>query len=154
MSYELYFVRFDIIFKRAFHPIFNRNLFILVFTCVRSEMKIGLDAKSLSDRINDYLSSAWNFRSIEYHHALYLDFETLAGLWPWAIPSLKIEILGFFHHHHEIYDPLSIIMSYIENLGLWPDWGVGHRRRWPWVQYKKHFWCWDLSKELSHVQFW
>jgi hypothetical protein len=31
---------------------------------------------------NDYLSSAWNFRSIEYHHALYLNFGTLAGLWP------------------------------------------------------------------------
>jgi hypothetical protein len=46
---------------------------------------------------NDYLSSARNFRSIEYHHALYLNFGTLAGLWPWAIgPSLKIEVLGFF----------------------------------------------------------
>jgi hypothetical protein len=22
---------------------------------------------------------------------------------------------------------------YIDNLGLWPDWGVGHRRRWPWI---------------------
>jgi hypothetical protein len=31
---------------------------------------------------NDYLSSAWNFRSIEYHHALFLNFGTLAGLWP------------------------------------------------------------------------
>jgi hypothetical protein len=55
---------------------------------------------------NDNLSSAWNFRSIEYHHALYLNFGTLAGLWPWVIWSkLKIEILGFFHHHHEISDP-------------------------------------------------
>jgi hypothetical protein len=35
-----------------------------------------------------------------------LNFGTLAGLWPWAIgPSLKIEILRFFHHHHEISDP-------------------------------------------------
>jgi hypothetical protein len=59
-----------------------------------------------------------------------------------------------FHHHHVISDPKSIIMPYIENLELWPDWGVGHRRRWPWVQCKKHFWCWDLSKEPSHVQFW
>jgi hypothetical protein len=57
-----------------------------------------------------------------------------------------------FHHHHD--DPKSIIMPYIENLGLWPDWGVGHRRRWPWDQYKKHSWCWDLSKEPSYVQFW
>jgi hypothetical protein len=104
---------------------------------------------------NDNLSSACNFRSIEYHHALYLYFGTLAELWPWAIgPSLKIEILGFFHHHHEISDAKSIIMPYIENLGLGPDWGVGHRRRWPWVQYKKHSQCWDLSKESSHVQFW
>jgi hypothetical protein len=55
---------------------------------------------------NDYLSSASNFRSIEYHHTLYLNFETLAGLWPCDIEtSLKIEILGFFHHHHEISDP-------------------------------------------------
>jgi hypothetical protein len=30
-------------------------------------------------------------------------------------------------------------MPYIENLGIWPDWGVGHRRRWPWVRYKKTF---------------
>jgi hypothetical protein len=28
-----------------------------------------------------------------------------------------------FYHHHEISDPKSIIMPYIENLGLWPDWG-------------------------------
>jgi hypothetical protein len=64
---------------------------------------------------------------MEYHHALYLNFGTLAGLWPLAIgSSLKIEILGFFHHHHEISDPKSIIMPYIENLGLWR---VGHRRR-------------------------
>jgi hypothetical protein len=27
-----------------------------------------------------FSSSAWNSRSIEYHHALYLEFETLAGL--------------------------------------------------------------------------
>jgi hypothetical protein len=74
------------------------------------------------------LSSAWNFRSIEYHHALYLNFGTLAGLWPWAIPSLKI-VLGFFHHHHEIFVPQSIIMHYIKNLGLRPDWGVGHQKK-------------------------
>jgi hypothetical protein len=30
-----------------------------------------------------------------------------------------------FHHHHKISDPKSIIMPYIENLGLCPDWGVG-----------------------------
>jgi hypothetical protein len=31
------------------------------------------------------------------HHALYLNFGTLAGLWPWAVgTSLKIEVLGFF----------------------------------------------------------
>jgi hypothetical protein len=55
-------------------------------------------------------SSALNFRSIEYHHSLYLNFGTLAGLWPWADwPSLKIEILGFFHHHHEISDPYIYI---------------------------------------------
>jgi hypothetical protein len=44
-------------------------------------------------------------------------------------PSLEIEILGFLHHHHEISDPKSIIMLYIENLGFWPDWGVCHMRR-------------------------
>jgi hypothetical protein len=32
--------------------------------------------------------------------------------------SLKIEIPGFF--------TITIIMSYIENLGLWTDWGVSH----------------------------
>jgi hypothetical protein len=38
------------------------------------------------------------------HHALYLNFGTLAGLWPWAIgPSLKIE--NRFHLHHVISDP-------------------------------------------------
>jgi hypothetical protein len=42
----------------------------------------------------------------------------------------------------------------IENLGLWPDWRVGQRRRWPWIIYTKHFWCWDLSNEPSHVHFW
>jgi hypothetical protein len=41
----------------------------------------------------------------------------------------KIEILGSFHHHYEISDPKRIIMPYIVNLGLWPDGGVGHRRR-------------------------
>jgi hypothetical protein len=30
-------------------------------------------------------------------------------------------------------------MPHIENLGLWPDWGVGHKRRWPSAQYKKTF---------------
>jgi hypothetical protein len=40
------------------------------------------------------------------YHALYLNFGTLAGLWPWAIgPGLKIKVLAFFHHHHEISDP-------------------------------------------------
>jgi hypothetical protein len=86
---------------------------------------------------NDYLSSAWNFRSVEYHHVLCLNFGTLAGLWPWAIrPSLKNWGSRVFHHHHEISDPKSIIMPYIEKLGLWPDWGVGHRRRWPWSNTK------------------
>jgi hypothetical protein len=32
-----------------------------------------------------------------------------------------------FHHHHEISDLKSIIMPYIENLGLWPDWGEGQK---------------------------
>jgi hypothetical protein len=32
--------------------------------------------------------SAWNFRSIEYHHTFYLNFRTLAGLWPWAVVSI------------------------------------------------------------------
>jgi hypothetical protein len=40
-------------------------------------------------------------------------------------------------HNHALY----------WNLGLWPDWGVGHRRRWPWAQYTKYSWCWDLSKK-------
>jgi hypothetical protein len=52
---------------------------------------------------NDYLSSARNFRSIEYHHALYLNFGTLVGFWPWVI-GLKIEILGGFLHRHKISD--------------------------------------------------
>jgi hypothetical protein len=66
----------------------TRNfLFIWFLTSYRAAEKVQ----------NDYLSSAWNFRSIEYHHALYLNFGTLTGLWPWVIgPSLKIEILGFF----------------------------------------------------------
>jgi hypothetical protein len=33
----------------------------------------------------DFLSSVWNFQSIEYHHALFWKFGTLAGLWPLAI---------------------------------------------------------------------
>jgi hypothetical protein len=61
---------------------------------------------------------------MEYHHALYLNFETLAGLWPWAIrPSLKIEILGFFHHHHESSDSYSKIMSHI--LKIWDFGRIG-----------------------------
>jgi hypothetical protein len=71
---------------------------------------------------NDYLSSAGNFRSIDYHHVLYLNFGTFAGLWAWAIGSgLNLEILGFFNHHHVISDPWSRIMPYIENLDLLPD---------------------------------
>jgi hypothetical protein len=57
-------------------------------------------------------SSAWNFWSIEYHHALHLNLGTLAGLWPWAIrPSLKIKILGFFNHQH-FQKKLSVIWSF------------------------------------------
>jgi hypothetical protein len=71
-----------------------------------------------------------NFRSIEYHHALYLILKTLDKLWPWAIGrSLKIKVSEFFHRHHEILDPQNIILPYIENLGLWSDWRVGHRHR-------------------------
>jgi hypothetical protein len=57
-----------------------------------------------------------------------------------------------FHHHHEISDPKSIIMPYIENLGLWPDWGVGHRRRWRWVMspMQKTF---LVLRSFSHDQF-
>jgi hypothetical protein len=73
---------------RVFHfcsDLHNLNGFFWFLTSYRAAEKVQ----------NDYLSSAWNFRSIEYHHALY--FGTLAGLWPWAIgPSLKIEVLGFF----------------------------------------------------------
>jgi hypothetical protein len=51
---------------------------------------------------------------IYQHHDLFLNFETLAGLWPCAIePSLKIEVLKFFHYHHEISDPYrSPLKSY------------------------------------------
>jgi hypothetical protein len=59
------------------------------------------------------------------------DFGRIMDVGHW--PSLKIKILWFFHHQHEISDPKRIIMPYIENLGLGPDWGVGHRLRWPWV---------------------
>jgi hypothetical protein len=51
---------------------------------------------------NDYISLKFPIDRTP-HLALYLNFGTLAILWPWAIrPSLKIEIL---HHHHEISDP-------------------------------------------------
>jgi hypothetical protein len=63
------------------------------------------------------------------------DFGRIMAVGHWA----KSQNWGsrVFHHHHEIFNPKSIIMPYIENLGLWPDWGVGHRRRWQWVHYKK-----------------
>jgi hypothetical protein len=40
--------------------------------------------------------------------------------------GLKFKILGLFHHQHEISDRQSTIMPNIWNLGLWPDYGVGH----------------------------
>jgi hypothetical protein len=55
---------------------------------------------------------------------------------PWNFWSIE--------HKHALY----------WNSGLWLDLGVGHRRRWPWNQYTKHSWCWDLSKELSRIPFW
>jgi hypothetical protein len=48
---------------------------------------------------NDYFSSAIFFRSIEYHHAC-LIFEFWDFGW-----IMAVEILGCFHHHHEISDP-------------------------------------------------
>jgi hypothetical protein len=56
-------------------------------------------------------SSAWNFWTIEYHHALY-----------W-------------------------------NMGLWPDWGVGHGLKCPKTLSSKQSQHWDLSNEPSYVQF-
>jgi hypothetical protein len=38
----------------------------------------------------------------------------------------KSGFYGFFYHHHKISDPQSIIMSYIENLGLKPHWGLAY----------------------------
>jgi hypothetical protein len=39
---------------------------------------------------------------------------------------LKIVILEFFYHHYEISERYSTIMAYNGNMGLWPDYGVGH----------------------------
>jgi hypothetical protein len=47
-----------------------RSTFFWFLTCYRAAEIVQ----------NDYLSSPWNFRSKEYHHALYWKFGTLAGL--------------------------------------------------------------------------
>jgi hypothetical protein len=44
-------------------------------------------------------------------------------------------------------------MPYIRNLGLWPDWGVGHRCSLPWHYNSLFFSRKDLSNEPSQVQF-
>jgi hypothetical protein len=63
---------------------------------------------------NDYSSSAWNFRSIEYHHALYI---WITGLWPdYGLGPLdqvsKLRFSGFSpspwnfwskEHNHALY---------------------------------------------------
>jgi hypothetical protein len=42
---------------------------------------------------------------------------------------LKCNII--FLNQHEISDRWSTIMPYIEYMGLWPDWGVGHGLKCP-----------------------
>jgi hypothetical protein len=47
----------------------------------------------------DFLASVWNFQTIEYHHALFWIFGTLAGSWPWANAdncATKLWFLNFF----------------------------------------------------------
>jgi hypothetical protein len=81
----------DLFFKKLPNLLSTKKLFDRKNNCAEGRL-----AENSFDR---------NFRSIEYHHAFYLNIGTLAGLWPWAIvPSLKIESLGFFHHHHTISD--------------------------------------------------
>ena len=80
------------------------------------------------------------------------DYGRIMAVGQWSV-WLKIRTLGDFHHQHEIPDQRSTIMSNIGNSGLWPDWGVGHRRNLPWHSSSKVSSRWDLSNEPSHVEF-
>jgi hypothetical protein len=67
----------------------------------------------------------------------------------WPRKASKFGFLSSFNFNKQFL--IDRVPSW--NLGLWPDWGVGHRCSWPWYYNSLFFSHKDHSNEPSQVQF-